>query len=100
MSPVYKKAIQNPRSLPPTAPSRDHDQKGESTQGSEMHPIFHGMNSGNMIIILHDQITAYNCRSISRTATVQAIEYEISPTKIAGTKLIDESGLRESNPKP
>jgi hypothetical protein len=27
--------------------------------------IFHGMNNNNMIIILDDQTTAYNCRSIS-----------------------------------
>jgi hypothetical protein len=62
--------------------------------------IFHGTNNDNMIIILHDQTTTYNCRSISRTIAVQAIEHEISPTKIAGIKLIDESDLQESNPKP
>jgi hypothetical protein len=53
-----------------------------------------------MIIILHDQTAAYNCRSISRTAAAQAIKYEVSPNKIAATKLIDESGLQESNPRP
>jgi hypothetical protein len=40
------------------------------------------------------------CRQISRTTAAQAIKYEILPTKIAATKLIDESGLQESNPKP
>jgi undecaprenyl pyrophosphate synthase len=40
------------------------------------------------------------CRQISRTTATQAIKYEILSTKIAATKLIDESGLQESNPKP
>jgi hypothetical protein len=39
-------------------------------------------------------------RQISSTAATQAIKYQISPITIAGTKLIDESGLQESNPKP
>jgi hypothetical protein len=53
-----------------------------------------------MTIILHDQTAAYNCRSISRIAAAQAIKYEVSPIKIATTKLIDESGLQERNPRP
>jgi hypothetical protein len=40
------------------------------------------------------------CRQISRTAAAQAIKYEVSPIKNAATKLIDESGLQESNPRP
>jgi undecaprenyl pyrophosphate synthase len=39
------------------------------------------------------------CRKISRTVAAQAIKYEIWSTKIVATKLIDESGLQESNPK-
>jgi hypothetical protein len=39
-------------------------------------------------------------RQISSTAATQAIKYQISPITIGGTKLIDESGLQESNPKP
>jgi hypothetical protein len=50
-----------------------------------------------MIIILDDQTTTYNCRSISRTAAAQAIKYEVSQIKLAATTLIDESGLQESN---
>jgi hypothetical protein len=46
-----------------------------------------------MIIIFHDQRAAYNCKSISQIAVAQAIKYEVSPTKIAATKLIDEFGL-------
>jgi hypothetical protein len=38
-------------------------------------------------IILHDQTTAYNCRSISRTAAVQAIQYELSPIKNSSKKV-------------
>jgi hypothetical protein len=53
-----------------------------------------------MIIILDDQTTAYNCRSISQIVEDQAIKYEVSPIKIAATKLIAESGLQESNPRP
>jgi hypothetical protein len=30
----------------------------------------------------------------------QAIKYEVSQIKITTTKLIDESGLQESNPRP
>jgi hypothetical protein len=53
-----------------------------------------------MIIILHNQIATYNCRSISQTTAAQAIKYDVSPNKIAATKFIDESGLQESNPRP
>jgi hypothetical protein len=53
-----------------------------------------------MIIILHDQAAAYNCRSISWTVVAQAIKYEISLIKIAATKLIDESDLQKSNARP
>jgi hypothetical protein len=60
-------------------------------------PIFYGTDIENMIIILDDQTTTYNCRSISRTAAAQAIKYEVSPIKLAATTLIDESGLQESN---
>jgi hypothetical protein len=58
------------------------------------------MNNDNMMIRLYDQTSAYNCGSISITAADQAIKYEVSPIKITSTKLIDESGLQESNPKP
>jgi hypothetical protein len=53
-----------------------------------------------MMIRLHDQTTAYNCRSISQTKAAQAIKYEVSPIKIAATKLIVESGLQELNTRP
>jgi hypothetical protein len=42
----------------------------------------------------HDQTVAYNCRSISGTAAAQAIKYDVLPTKVAATKMIDESGLQ------
>jgi hypothetical protein len=34
------------------------------------------------------------------TTAAQAIKYEISSIKIVATKLMDESGLQESNPRP
>jgi hypothetical protein len=56
-------------------------------------PIFQGVNSDNMMIKLHHQTTACNCRSISCTTATQAIRYEVSPIKIVATKLINESYL-------
>jgi hypothetical protein len=50
-------------------------------------PIFHGTNIDNMIIILHDQTTAYNCRSISWIAAAQAIKYKVSPIKNSSNKV-------------
>jgi hypothetical protein len=63
-------------------------------------PIFHGTTNDNMMIRLHDQTTVYNCRSVTQIAAAQAIKYKVSPIKIAAIKLIDESGLQKSNPKP
>jgi hypothetical protein len=50
--------------------------------------------------LLINKIAVNVCRSISRIAVAQATKYEISPIKIAATKLIDESGLQKSNSRP
>jgi hypothetical protein len=39
------------------------------------------------------------CRQISPIVAALVIKYEILPIKIAATKLIDESGLQEINPR-
>jgi hypothetical protein len=49
--------------------------------------------------LLINKIAINICRQISRTTTAQTIKYEILPTKIAATNLIDKSGLQESNPR-